>query len=132
MIIYVDIDNTICNTPPSADYTKAKPIYERIAKINSLYDQGHTIVYWTARGTRTGTDWRELTEQQLSKWLVKYHELKLGKPVYDLFIDDRNINSRGTSMADAKEMDKVIKQLEKRGVNVNSQICKRHKVWRCG
>ena len=93
MIIYVDIDNTICNTPPSADYTKAKPIYERIAKINSLYDQGHTIVYWTARGTRTGTDWRELTEQQLSKWLVKYHELKLGKPVYDLFIDDRNINS---------------------------------------
>ncbi len=93
MIIYVDIDNTICNTPPSANYTKAKPIHERIAKINSLYNEGHTIVYWTARGTRTGTDWRELTEQQLNKWLVKYHELKLGKPAYDLFIDDRNINS---------------------------------------
>ena len=30
---------------------------------------------------------------------------------------------RGTSMADArKEMDKVIKQLEKRGVNVNSHM----------
>lgn len=93
MIIYIDIDNTICTTPETGEYEKAKPLYDRIAKINDLYDNGATIVYWTARGTRTGTDWRELTEKQLAKWLVKYHELKLGKPVYDLFIDDRNINS---------------------------------------
>ena len=93
MIIYVDIDNTICKTPETGEYHKAKPIYEHICKINAMYDSGHTIIYWTARGTRTGKDWRSLTEQQLAKWLVKYHELHIGKPVYDLFIDDKNINS---------------------------------------
>ncbi len=93
MIIYVDIDETICNTPDSRDYSQAKPIYERIAKINDLYNKGHTIVYWTARGTVTGKDWRQVTEQQLAKWLAKYHQLHFGKPAYDLFIDDKNINS---------------------------------------
>jgi hypothetical protein len=93
MIIYVDIDNTICSTPESGEYWKATPLYERIAKMNDLYNQGNQIIYWTARGTRTGHDWRKLTEQQLAKWLVKYHQLHLGKPVYDLFIDDKNINS---------------------------------------
>jgi hypothetical protein len=38
-------------------------------------------------------DWREVTEKQFSKWGVKYHELKFGKPNYDLFIDDKNIGS---------------------------------------
>tara|TARA_R110002074_G_scaffold401623_2_gene600397 strand:- start:355 stop:651 length:297 start_codon:yes stop_codon:yes gene_type:complete len=93
MLIYCDIDETICKTPDSRDYSQAKPIYERIAKINDLYNKGHTIIYWTARGTVTGTDWREITEQQLTRWLVKYHELHFGKPAYDLFIDDKNINS---------------------------------------
>jgi dTDP-glucose 4,6-dehydratase len=93
MIIYVDIDNTILDTPKTGEYYKAKPFYDRIHKINQLYDNGNTIIYWTARGTRTGVDWRNLTETQLKRWSVKYHELKFGKPVYDLFIDDKNINS---------------------------------------
>ena len=93
MVIYVDIDNTICKTPPNAEYEKATPLYERIAKINDLYNQGNVIIYWTARGTTTGRNWRELTENQLKKWLAKYHALHFGKPEYDLFIDDRNINS---------------------------------------
>ena len=88
-----DIDNTICKTPETGEYELAKPLYNRIARINDLYNQGHTIVYWTARGTRTGKDWRELTEAQFAKWLVKYHELKFKKPVYDIFVDDKNINS---------------------------------------
>ena len=58
MIIYVDIDETICVSPSSRDYSKAEPIIDRIKKINSLYDQGHEIVYWTARGTGSGIDWR--------------------------------------------------------------------------
>lgn len=93
MIIYVDIDETICLTPPSRDYSKAVPIYDRIKKINDLYDQGDIIVYWTARGSGSGIDWREVTEAQLKTWDARHHELKLGKPVYDLFIDDKNINS---------------------------------------
>jgi hypothetical protein len=93
MIIYVDVDNTICSTPITAEYAKARPIYARIRKINQLYDEGNTIIYWTARGTKSKIDWSELTKQQFEDWGVKYHDLQFGKPVYDLFIDDKNINS---------------------------------------
>ena len=93
MIIYVDIDETICVSPETRDYSLATPIKEHIEKINKLYDSGDTIVYWTARGTGSGIDWRKVTEEQFIKWGVKHHDLKLGKPIYDLFIDDKNINS---------------------------------------
>jgi len=93
LIIYVDIDETICNTPESRDYSLAEPMEDRIQVVNDLYDDGATIVYWTARGSGTGIDWREVTEKQLEKWGAKHHDLKLGKPTYDLFIDDKNINS---------------------------------------
>ena len=93
MIIYVDIDETICTKSEDLDYAKAKPIKERIQRINKLFDQGNTIIYWTARGTMTKIDWREVTEKQFKNWGVKYHDLKFGKPAYDLFIDDKNINS---------------------------------------
>lgn len=92
MIIYVDIDNTITRTN-GADYENAIPIPERIDRMNKLYDDGHRIIYWTARGTITGIDWKDLTLHQLKYWNVKYHELKMNKPAYDLFIDDRNIHS---------------------------------------
>tara|TARA_R100000027_G_C2175188_1_gene72132 strand:- start:215 stop:523 length:309 start_codon:yes stop_codon:yes gene_type:complete len=93
MIIYVDIDETICASPESRDYSKAIPIMKNIEKINELYDAGNTIVYWTARGTGSGIDWREVTEKQFKSWGVRYHDLKFGKPIYDLFVDDKNINS---------------------------------------
>ena len=94
MIIYIDIDETICNSPESRDYTDAEPIVENINKANKLYDEGNTIVYWTARGTTTGIDWRKATEKQFLEWGVKYHNLEFGKPNYDLFIDDKNMNTR--------------------------------------
>ena len=87
MIIYVDIDETICITPDSRDYGEAKPIQERIEKINKLYEEGNTIVYWTARGSTSGIDWRDVTEKQFEKWGVKHHKLMLGKPYYDIFIE---------------------------------------------
>ena len=96
MIIYVDIDETICfhkEAHGARDYSKASPSQERIDKINKLYDEGHVIIYWTARGTVTGIDWAELTKSQLQKWGAKHHDLKMKKPAYDLFIDDKNINS---------------------------------------
>ena len=93
MIYYIDIDDTICNCPRSNDYRKAQPIPKAINKANQLFDSGHHIVYWTARGTGSGIDWREVTESQFKEWGVKYHELKFGKPIYDVFIDDKNLNS---------------------------------------
>lgn len=94
MNIYVDIDDTICHyTNPDLNYNNALPYKDRIDKINKLYDDGNTITYWTARGTKTGINWFNITYNQLIKWGCKFHELRMGKPAYDLFIDDKNINS---------------------------------------
>ncbi|HAI40938.1 MAG TPA: hypothetical protein DCM40_23930 [Maribacter sp.] len=93
MVYYVDIDETICRYEGERNYPDAVPIKENIEKINSLYNEGHTVVYWTARGSVTKMDWRELTKQQLDTWGAKYTELKLGKPHYDLFICDKAINT---------------------------------------
>ncbi len=93
MIYYVDIDETICVSPKDRDYSKASPIIKHIDKINELYEDGNTIIYWTARGTGSGIDWRAVTEKQFENWGVKYHKLMFGKPIYDLFIDDKNISS---------------------------------------
>ena len=94
MVIYIDVDETICNSLNKPDYTNSTPIKENIQKANKLYDEGHTIVYWTARGTLTGINWEKTTLKQFKKWGVKFHDLKFGKPYYDLFIDDKNLNTK--------------------------------------
>jgi len=97
MIYLIDIDGTICLTPldenGSSDYERSQPLRDRIKKINDLYESGHTIHYWTARGSATGIDRSELTVRQMTEWGAKYHKLSLGKPVYDVWIDDKAINS---------------------------------------
>jgi len=87
MIYIVDIDGTICNTINS-NYEASVPYRDRIAVMNDLYDQGHEVHYWTARGGSTGKDWSELTERQLKEWNVKYTSLNMKKPSYDVWIDD--------------------------------------------
>ena len=49
MIIYVDIDETICITNSDRDYTSSKPIQKNIDIINALHKKGHRIVYWTSK-----------------------------------------------------------------------------------
>jgi hydroxymethylpyrimidine pyrophosphatase-like HAD family hydrolase len=88
MKIYVDIDGTICETEGS-NYEKSKPLFRNIKKINALYDKGHHIVYYTARGTRSGKDHKLLTLQQLEEWGCKFNHLKMRKPDYDLMICDK-------------------------------------------
>jgi uncharacterized HAD superfamily protein len=83
----IDIDGTICSQEPN--YADAKPYKDRIRNINALHSLGHQIVFFTARGTETKIDWRNLTEKQLCEWGVYYDELIFGKPSCDLFIDDR-------------------------------------------
>ena len=101
----IDIDGTICSPTIGRDYHKAEPWQDRIAKINNLYDEGHYIIYFTARAMGRFSDQPhsiasvkaegvlfELTQNQLKEWGVKYHELIMGKPHADLFIDDKGIN----------------------------------------
>lgn len=92
MIIYVDIDNTICITN-GMDYNNSKPIYDNINKVNKLYEESHFIVLWTARGTLSNNNYFKLTYNQLQNWNVKFHELRMGKPAFDLLIDDKALNS---------------------------------------
>lgn len=86
----VDIDQTICEYSGKTNiYKEAIPIKENIDKINKLYDENHKIIYWTSRGATTKINHEKLTKLQLKKWGCKYHELRLDKPYYDLFIDDK-------------------------------------------
>jgi hypothetical protein len=85
-----DIDDTICTTI-GMDYSNSIPIQKRIGKINALYDAGFIIKFYTARGSKTGKDWRELTEKQLDSWGVRYHELHMAKPFADIYIDDKAV-----------------------------------------
>ena len=90
-----DLDGTLCNTPNGNEYENSTPIQGRIDKVNALFDQGHIITIYTARGCRSGlTDKvRRLTEHQLKKWGVKHHRLSMGEKIFfDLLIDDKVIN----------------------------------------
>lgn len=89
--IICDVDGTICSQ--EKDYADAKPFDIRIRLMNKLYDKGYEIYYFTARGTETGIDWREVTENQFKKWGVKYHKLMFGKPAGDYYIDDKALHA---------------------------------------
>lgn len=91
-----DIDGTLCSLT-DGKYENAIPLEGRIDMVNDLYDQGHCIILNTARGMgRTKNNqvlanemFRRITENQLSTWGVKYHQLFLGKPAGDIYIDDK-------------------------------------------
>ena len=93
MIYCFDIDGTLCQKVDNAEYMQAHPLLERIRYVNHLYDNGNYIKLFTARGSTTGIDWYEDTQKQLKSWGLRYHELILGKPEADLYVDDRGINS---------------------------------------
>jgi hypothetical protein len=99
----VDIDGTICSLVDSKhlDYSQAIPYRDRIKTMNNLYDSGNEIVYFTARGMgRSGGNnakayelFYALTKKQLAEWGAKHHELILGKPAADIYIDDKCTNA---------------------------------------
>jgi histidinol phosphatase-like enzyme len=94
--ICFDLDGVICSQTPS-EYDKAEPNAAMIAMINRFHDEGYRIIIHTARFmSRAGGDparARELgdafTRAQLEGWGLKFDELYLGKPSYDLLVDDR-------------------------------------------
>ena len=95
MVYVVDIDQTICKNR-DLKYEHSTPYMSRIRKLNNLHDQGHKIIYHTARGMGRYKNisilaWLKfyfLTSRQLKKWGVKYDKLFLGKPAGDVYIDD--------------------------------------------
>jgi glycerol-3-phosphate cytidylyltransferase len=69
---------------------------DRIKVVKKLYEQGHTIKIYTARGCVSGLTSKLIkhTENQLNKFGIKHHELVMGqKPHFDLLIDDKAQNA---------------------------------------
>ena len=94
MIYVFDLDGTLCTQTLTGDYRKAQPIWERIDAVNRLYDDGHTIIIDTARGSVTGVDWHSRTIRQLGSWNLQYHRLITGaKPFGNVYVDDKGTNS---------------------------------------
>ena len=87
-----DIDGVVATLTPGNDYAKALPITENIKIINKLFELKNKIYLNTARGFATGTDWTEITKEQLHDWGVSYTELFIEKPAADYYIDDRMIS----------------------------------------
>lgn len=89
--IFFDLDNTLCISYGN-DYINSIPIKERIDHVNKLKNEGHKITVWTARGAKSGIDHKNLTLKQLSDWNIQYDNLLMGKPDYDMYIDDKSFN----------------------------------------
>ena len=98
-IIVIDIDGTICEEVPTFQKSIAKIKRNAVKNINKLY-KDNTIILYTARG------WAEykMTESWLKTNKVNYHLLMCGKPIYDIWIDDKAIQFQ--------DWDKLLKKLK--------------------
>jgi hypothetical protein len=105
-VIGVDLDGVIC----SEEKTFEKPLatvepgaaeFMKAARLS-----GHTIVIWTARG------WEQYKATLF--WLqsngIDFDQLVMGKPIFDVFIDDRAVSH--------KSWDVSIEEVRSRGVKL--------------
>lgn len=92
LVFCFDIDGVIATIQSDNQYDLSSPRQEMIDIINFLFDQGHQIILFTARGSATGVDWSEITRLQMQAWGVKYHRLLFGKPAADYYIDDKSMS----------------------------------------
>jgi hypothetical protein len=95
-IICFDLDGVLCSTI-RGNYRYSKPIKKNIKIVNDLFFKGYYIKIFSARFMGRYNDNRNLaipiakkiTISQLKNWNVRYHKLILGKPSYDIFVDDK-------------------------------------------
>jgi capsule biosynthesis phosphatase len=99
--ICFDLDNTLVSYPTVAgDYSTVKPINKNIMLLRKLKSDGHEIIIYTARRMKTHNgnigkvikDIASITIDTLEKLNIEYDELIFGKPIADIYIDDRAIN----------------------------------------
>tara|TARA_B100001057_G_C22343816_1_gene754350 strand:+ start:48 stop:401 length:354 start_codon:yes stop_codon:yes gene_type:complete len=97
--ICFDLDNTLCSTKGNL-YLRSKPIKKNIEIVNKLYKKGFVIKIFTSRFMgRSNENVKKakkkgflITTKQLKKWKISYHKLIMGKPSYDLIIDDKSFS----------------------------------------
>ncbi|HUX83946.1 MAG TPA: HAD hydrolase family protein [Chitinophagaceae bacterium] len=105
MQIIIDLDGTICTEEKQFSRSMAQPLPGASQKISRLMEEGHTVIIYSARS------WQEyeMTRDWLSRNQIPYSQLVMGKPIGDLWIDDRAI--RFTSWQQVGEqIDKAAKK----------------------
>ena len=113
-IFCFDLDGVICQTKKNY-YSKAKPIKKSIKLINDLYYKGYKIIIFTARFMgRSNQNQKKakkkgykMTYNQLKKWGLNFHKLELGKPSFDVYVDDKNFNFKKNWIQDFKKKYKI-------------------------
>jgi trehalose-6-phosphatase len=85
--VMVDLDGVICTEEMFHDRPLAEPIAGAREALRKLRAAGHIVVIYTARG------WGEfrVTEKWLADHGIEYDGLHMGKPVANLWIDDRAV-----------------------------------------
>lgn len=99
MRIVFDLDDTI-SVHRNRDFANASPIQETIEKIRALKKDGCEIIIYSARGQASCKGDIALIEkhnrEQIETWLEKhsvpYDCLLFGKPLGDLYIDDKGVS----------------------------------------
>jgi uncharacterized HAD superfamily protein len=110
-----DIDGVICKTNKSF-YKKSKPNHKVINLINKLYVKGNEIKIFTSRYMGRNNEntslvikkYHKKTDAILKKWGLRYHKLILGKPSYDVFIDDKAFGFKKNWLKDFRKKYKKI------------------------
>lgn len=78
--LMIDIDGTVCEDVPNEEPERmvtAEPYGGARETINSWYENGHIVTFFTSRSS---VEHREITEQWLKKHGFKYHYLLMDKP----------------------------------------------------
>lgn len=99
--ICFDLDNTLVTYPTiPGDYSSVKPINKNIQLLKTLKNNGNEIIIYTARRMKTHNnnigkvikDIALVTINKLEELNIPYDELIFGKPLADIYIDDRCMN----------------------------------------
>jgi len=83
----IDIDDTIFHSEltEAGKYRLIDADLDMISKINELFQDGHAVILYTGR------HWNHLsqTKRDLERYGVDYTTLVMGKPVGDVYVDDK-------------------------------------------
>ena len=87
MRLIIDLDGTICSEEKTYSRSMAQVKPGAREYLSRMHSEGHTIIIYSAR------TWQEyeMTAHWLQTNQIPYHQLILGKPIGDYWIDDRAI-----------------------------------------
>ena len=102
-VLMIDLDGVISSEERTFERSLARPLPGAVDAMRRLRAKGHRLVVYSGRS------WAELamTEDWLRRYKVPYDSILLGKPVADMWVDDRAIRfvDWGQALADIEAWD---------------------------